>query len=209
MATSLGLGTTLLLLAAHSSFAAQPKVFHHSELTVVEKVAPVYPEKARSLELYEASCLAHITIKPEGTPTKAVIEGCPKEFHKATRVAVLQWRWEAIQQLDPSISAQTTLKLKYRFEEPDNPLARPGEKVLHRVMPDLPAALRGKGLGEQNCVADVTVGADGSPLQVTVRDCNELLHEPIITAVSQWLWQPLPQGKTSFHTEVKMQFILL
>ena len=69
-------------------------VFHHSELTVLNRVDPVLPEAAKALKPEERTCVVRTYIDTEGTPWKAVARDCPKALVEAAETCLLSWRFQ-------------------------------------------------------------------------------------------------------------------
>jgi hypothetical protein len=75
--------------------------------------------------------------------------------------------------------------------------------VLRRIYPEFPAA--GRFLGDQRCLADVSIAPDGVPYEVTVARCPEVFVDPTRTAILQWRWAPLVNG-TDAHTTIAVVY---
>lgn len=64
-----------------------------ADVRVKRRVAPQYPEAARSLNLPETRCIVTFSIDPKGRPAQVQIDGCPAIFHAALEDAAWKWRF--------------------------------------------------------------------------------------------------------------------
>lgn len=100
------LAAPLLLCGAPSAFATPPAEQAVTEsavstettaedvgLKVVHQVAAEYPARARGQNYGVQKCVAHVWIDAEGTPERVKIDKCLALFHRATKDAVMAWRW--------------------------------------------------------------------------------------------------------------------
>jgi len=81
-------------------------------------------------------------------------------------------------------------------------------EVKKRVEPKYPKEAKNLNLGDQRCVAVVTVGKDGAPISVTVEECPKAFHEATIDALVKWRWYP-PRidGKTlQVRTQIAVRY---
>ena len=53
-----------------------------------------------------------------------------------------------------------------------------------------PEAARGISTGDQRCVAEVHIDAQGVPVRVQVRDCPEAFHQAAVDGLLRWRWYP-------------------
>jgi hypothetical protein len=86
---------------------------------------------------------------------------------------------------------------------PATPPSGPGLRVLRRIYPEFPAA--GRFLGDQRCLADVSIDPEGVPYEVTVAHCPEVFVDPTRTAILQWRWAPLVNGADA-HTTIAVVY---
>ncbi|MCA9492603.1 MAG: energy transducer TonB [Myxococcales bacterium] len=68
-------------------------------------------------------------------------------------------------------------------------------EVKRRVDPQWPAAAAQLGLGEQRCIARVSIDEDGVPYAVDVEECPKIFHTPTREALLRWRWYPPKDGK--------------
>jgi len=76
--------------------AAMPDVpvFHHSEITVTERVEPVLPDAGKRLKPEERVCRVQTYIDRTGTPWEAKAKDCPSVLVEAAQACMLKWRFE-------------------------------------------------------------------------------------------------------------------
>jgi len=60
---------------------------------IIRRIAPVYPELARRLNLEEGVVKLRITVAPDGTPKATQVLGGNPVLAKAAQDAVSTWRW--------------------------------------------------------------------------------------------------------------------
>jgi len=64
-----------------------------ADVKVKRRVAPRYPESARTLQLEEVRCIVTFSIDSRGKPAGVEIDGCPTVFHPALEEAAWKWRF--------------------------------------------------------------------------------------------------------------------
>jgi outer membrane biosynthesis protein TonB len=64
-----------------------------ADVQVKRRVAPRYPEAARSLGLGEVRCVVRFSIDVRGQPAAVTVDDCPAVFHPALEEAALRWRF--------------------------------------------------------------------------------------------------------------------
>lgn len=93
-------GGTIGVPADPHTLDPESRIFHHSELTVVQRTDPTYPPEALPLALGTQSCLVRVYISEEGVPYGSQVTAsvrqprCPVVFHEAASACVMAWRWE-------------------------------------------------------------------------------------------------------------------
>lgn len=88
---------------------------HHTEVQVLRRIPPRYPDAARDLELEEVRCVARITINERGVPEAVAIVDCPQAFHAETERALLKWRFRPATVEGETTAAQFVLRVNYRL----------------------------------------------------------------------------------------------
>lgn len=68
-------------------------------------------------------------------------------------------------------------------------------EVKRRVDPEWPAAATQLSLGEQRCLARVSIDEEGVPYAVDVESCPKIFHAPTREALLRWRWYPPKDGK--------------
>jgi TonB family protein len=97
---------TLLLLSAYATAPAQEQSEDNAR-KVAERVAPVYPELARKLNL-KGSVKMRVTVSPDGRPRNAEILGGNPVLAKAAQDSVLRWKWSPA-----AHESQETVELRF------------------------------------------------------------------------------------------------
>jgi TonB family protein len=85
------------------------------QLTVVKKVIPVYPEKAKKdKDTIEGSVLLDVTIGTDGNPENIVVEKSLREDYDTSALeAVRQWQWQPYLLNGEPIKVETTITIVY------------------------------------------------------------------------------------------------
>lgn len=78
---------------AASGTGSAYKTFYHSDLQWKSRIAPEYPDAARSLGLGDVACRVEVRIDASGVPEGVDFQACPMVFHAAVRQAVMTSRW--------------------------------------------------------------------------------------------------------------------
>jgi TonB family protein len=86
-----GVAIALLFLCPQTVVFAQNQQ-DDNERTVVERVAPTYPDLARRLNLQGAVKL-RVTVAPDGAAKGAEVLGGNPVLAKAAQDAVMRWKW--------------------------------------------------------------------------------------------------------------------
>jgi len=71
---------------------------------------------------------------------------------------------------------------------PDPPAETAKLEVQRRIYPEYPAGAQ--RYGDQRCLADVTIDAQGAPSDVRVGGCPQVFVGPTREALLQWRWAP-------------------
>lgn len=82
-----------------------------------------------------------------------------------------------------------------------------GPRILHhselvvkrRVAPEYPPAARALDLGDQRCVATVTIDREGVPRRVEVSGCPKVFEAPTRDALLGWRWVPAREGRAAIE----------
>lgn len=90
------------------------RLVHPSEVTPIHRVAPEYPDAAKSRDVGSVSCVVRIRLNEGGVPTEVVFLACPDAFQDAVKTAVMASRW-APPTVDGAPSA-VQFMVKYRFD---------------------------------------------------------------------------------------------
>ena len=71
------------------------RVVHHTDVVVLTRVTPRFPEAARSLGRTEERCVVDVDIDERGVPASLAAPTCSTLFQQAALEAARQWRWMA------------------------------------------------------------------------------------------------------------------
>ncbi|MCB9664942.1 MAG: energy transducer TonB [Alphaproteobacteria bacterium] len=90
-----------------------------------------------------------------------------------------------------------------------------GPKVVHhsqvewkrKVEPRYPMAAKGMGLGEQRCIAEVHIDADGVPTRVSVDRCPKVFHAGTEEALLKWRSYPYKLDGEKITVSVKIAVV--
>jgi hypothetical protein len=76
--------------------------------------------------------------------------------------------------------------------------------VKRRVFPGYPDAALALSLGEQRCLADVSLDERGTPFDVTVTGCPAVFDGPTREALYQWRWYPPRVGSRAVQARTRI-----
>ncbi|TVQ87384.1 MAG: hypothetical protein EA397_18885 [Deltaproteobacteria bacterium] len=86
-------------------------------MKVKRRVAPSYPEAARTMKLGDVNCRVRIFIDESGSPYDVQFEACPKVFHASATEALLKWRWyPARDDENKKVRASFMLNIVYKLK---------------------------------------------------------------------------------------------
>lgn len=88
---------------------------HHTDVQVVRRVSPVYPEIARPLGLPTSRCKAMVTIDERGRPTRVTVSDCPEEFYDETVRSLMRWKFRPAKVEGMPTKAQFLLHVNYKL----------------------------------------------------------------------------------------------
>jgi hypothetical protein len=80
--------------------------------------------------------------------------------------------------------------------------------LVHRVDPKYPPAARRAGAEDARCLAKVTIGRDGVPLEVAVDGCPEVFVATTRESVMKWRWEPPLGGRVRGQTTIAVSYQL-
>ena len=87
-----------------------------ADVVARRRVAPVYPEAAKALNLPEVRCRVDFLIDEKGTPKQVTVEGCPAVFHAEVLSAAYRWSfYPARNAAGEATAARFTLALTFRL----------------------------------------------------------------------------------------------
>lgn len=157
--------------------------------------------------------------------TPRVSSRCSEPHRRATAAAVAQWEFDTPRRLD-----EPTFWVELRFGEPDDAqpvkvsvepsrlaldsLAldfiemRPPKEPTRVSAPRYPDEAMGRGLGDERCIATMTIDETGRPGEITVTECNPIFHAAVTQAISNWRFAPYFEegAPTPVSTQIPMKF---
>ena len=111
---------TLLLVSGTTAFATPPVAEDapdaHTKLSVVQRVAPVYPPAARGQQYGTQRCIAHVWLDATGTPEQIKVKECLRLFHPAAKDAVKAWEWSPPTVNGESVATKAVVKIEFSDE---------------------------------------------------------------------------------------------
>lgn len=116
-----------------------------------------------------ASCFARVTLEADGSIAGVEASGCSAEARGVFEAGVRSWRFGP--------GEVETLWLSSTLQ-PNQP------EPTRRIQPTYPSGAEGSA----RCTAQVVVGADGKPQEVSVDDCDEPFAAAAQKAVEGWRW---------------------
>lgn len=89
------------------------RLVHHTELTLIRRDAPTYPEAMKALGRDAVLCKVVVIIDARGKPIHMELARCPEGSRESASEAVSQWRWRPYELEGERIPVQTMIDIQY------------------------------------------------------------------------------------------------
>ena len=90
---------------------------HNTDLAVLTRVEPRFPEAARSFGRREERCVVRVEVDIRGAPASVTPRSCPVVFQQAALDAAKQWRWSPYLAAGRPVSATFDLQFVFRLRD--------------------------------------------------------------------------------------------
>lgn len=219
---------SLLMLGTAGMTAAQAPVRISGgvmEEALIRRGAPIYPDAARAAGVW-GTVVLHAVIDTEGRVDSLHIVSGPEVLRDAALKAVWYWKYRPYQRNGHPRAVVTTVSVRFSPDDPQpagppgggtpTPAARPPRgpvrisryvmagSILTRVEPVYPDKARRLGVSG-TVVLRVILGKDGKVSRLSVLSGPEMLRQPMLDAVSQWIYRPYILNGDPIEVETTIQ----
>ena len=178
-------------------------------LHIVKQIAPKYPPDAKAAHL-EGSVVLSLQIDEQGKVEKAEVLSGPEQLRQASLDAVRQWEFQPKMLDGKPVAVTSDVTINFKLDKPPQKGAGlvPPELVT-KVKPAYPAEAKAAKI-QGAVILKVSIGETGRVEKVEPIAGPDMLRQPAIDAVKQWVFQPATADgePVATQTDITINFTL-